>query len=107
MMSSRGQATVEFLLVFLAAVVFFTVLVAALGVAGKRAKEQGDAAAATAGMEEFARTFEVYANDGIAMFFRTGASYRVENGVVKSDYGNRTIVVKGVFDGARGVAEPE
>lgn len=102
----RAQATVEFLLVFLAAIAFFTVLVAALGAANGRAKTQADAIATTVGMEEFARTFEVYANDGIAMFFSAGAPYRIENGAVKTEYRNKTVAIGGIFDAPASGAEP-
>jgi len=102
----RGQVTIEFLLVFLAAIAFFTLLVAAIGAANGRAKAQAGAIATTAGMEEFARTFEVYANDGIAMFFSAGAPYRIENGVVKTEYENKTVVIGGIFDAPASKDEP-
>jgi uncharacterized protein (UPF0333 family) len=95
---SRGQATLEFMFMFLALVAFISILVGALIVAKNRAVEQTDVLEHTLMMEEKARALEVYSNNGLIMIFDIGHEiYLVEGDVIKVDYKNKTIIVEGIF----------
>jgi len=102
----RAQATAEFMLMFLATLLFLSLLAGAMAAANGRAKAQARAAAQTAEMEEFVRTFEAYSNSGIAMFFRTGVRYEAADDTIRADYGNRTMVARGIYDAVGKQPEP-
>jgi hypothetical protein len=102
----RGQATVEFMLSFLAAIAFFTVLLAAISAADSAAKGRAGEVAENARMEGFLGLAEEYSNSGIAMAGEADVSYRIENGEIRSDYMNRTIVVRGIVDAGKTAGEP-
>ncbi len=104
--TARAQATVEFMLSFLAALAFFAIVMEALIAAGRSAASDAGAVAETSRAESFMRTAEAYSCNGIAMAGRTGVSYRIQNGEVRIEYLNKTIVVRGIVDANGTYGEP-
>jgi len=103
----KAQATIEFMLMFAAAIAFVTVLVIGVIHAKDLALKESGALTETIKMETLARSLEEYNNNGIAMVFDTGnMQYRVEGDCVKADYGNKTIVVEGLVRNAGTHIEP-
>jgi hypothetical protein len=94
------------MLTFLAVIAFFTVLLAAMSAANGVAKAQTGVMAESARREGFVRVAEDYSNSGIAMIGKTDVSYRIENGEVRADYMNRTVVVRGIVDAGKTPGEP-
>lgn len=107
MVYMKAQATLEFMFMFLACIAFITLLISGMAVAHKRAKMQADVLEHTIRMEEIARTLEAHSNIGIVMVFDIGnVTYRIEGNSVKTDYGNKTIVVEGIMKNAGQHREP-
>ena len=103
----KGQATLEYMMMFLAIIAFTSILVSGMVVALKNANAQSNALEHTVRMEELARTLEAHSNTGMIMVLRIGnASYRIEGDSVKADYGNRTLVVEGILANATKRIEP-
>ena len=103
----RGQATLEFMFMFLASIAFVTLLVGAMSVASKNATEQVNVIEKTVEMEELIRTYEVHYNNGIIMVFEIDIKdYLPEGNLIKYQYKGKTIVVEGVRDNATKRIEP-
>jgi hypothetical protein len=103
----KAQATVEFMLFFLAAIAFITILIGSMGLAQKRAIAQGEAIEKTIALEGLARTIETHANIGLIMIIDMDSSgYRINGNRLEADYGNKTIVVEGIFENKGARYEP-
>lgn len=103
----KGQATLEYMMMFLALIAFTSILVSGMVVALKSANAQANALEHTIRMEELARTLEARSNTGMIMVMSIGnASYRIEGDDVKADYGNRTLVVEGILANGTKRIEP-
>lgn len=106
-MSRRGQATAEFMVLFLASVSFVGIVAASLLSASHGAEEQADSVLRIMAVEEAARAIEVHANSGITMLFEIeGVESAVEGGSVHVDYEGKVIEAEGVFDGYSKEGQP-
>ncbi len=97
----KAQASLEFVLIFLATLIFLTILISSMSFALTRAKSQSKIMEETMKMEEFTRLLEVYVNNGVAMYFTTSTTYNVSGNSVSTSYGNKSIVINGVIEKPR------
>jgi hypothetical protein len=103
----RGQATLEFLFMFLASIAFVTLLVGAMSVASKNAIEQVTILEKTVEMEGLIRTYEVHYSSGIIMVFEIdNKDYFPEGNLIKYEYKGKSIIVEGVRDNTTKRIEP-
>jgi len=103
----KAQATFEYMVMFLALIAFTSILISGMVVALKNANLQANVLEHTIRMEELARTLEAHSNTGMIMIFSIGnASYRIEGDDVKTEYGNRTLVVEGILANGTKRIEP-
>lgn len=98
----KGQATVEFILFFLFALVFVTLLISGMGLAQKRAAAESEIIQKSVALEEMARTIEAHSNTGLVMVIGTGQfPYRISGDRIETDHQGGVIVANGIF-GTRG-----
>lgn len=98
--SLRGQATLEALLSFLATLSMISILMMALSIQGKEAREKGMEFERIMISEAVARAVEAsfYAGGDISMDFnKEGIAYSIEHGRFHVVHGSGVIEIGGVF----------
>jgi len=107
MRALKGQATLEFLLMFLSSLAFITLLLGAMALAMKNATLQADAIEKTLQMEELIRAYEVHYSSGIIMVLSIeNKDYLPEGSRIRQDYEGKSIIVEGIMDNASERIEP-
>ncbi len=98
--NKRGQATIEFMMIFLVTLITVMAIAASLVKAGEKAKETESVFSRIIAVEEATRAIEVTINSGIEMDLKTpGVSSSIENGRLHVGYRGRIIEAEGIFDG--------
>lgn len=104
----NGQVTIEFLINFLAIILFLNIVLLPLLMFSDNAKTRSILFKKMVVIEQLTRTLETHANSGIVMLFDLSIieGYKVEQGKVHVDYQGKVIEIKGVFDGYNNSAQP-